>query len=145
MGKALGFIVAAWASGGRVFVSGRLEDGRSFAAALARPGGALLVDARDAGRVRDLLEPFGAAEDPEPWTTMEGEPLSRFVLPGRTRGGGPPLSGAERALARAGIAPRAVERGSPEELLAELGVSGGVELEGEERPGRRVEAVFVDP
>ena len=145
MGKARGFIVAAWASGGRVFVTGRLEDGRSFAAALARPGGALLVDARDAGRIQGLLEPFGAAEDTEPWTTMEGEPLSRFLLPGRARGGGPSLSGAERALARAGIAPRAVERGSPEELLAELGVSGGVELEGEERPGRRVEAVFVDP
>ena len=145
MTEARGFIVAAWdepgggpAGEGRVLLTGRLEGGRSFAAILHGPGPALFVPA---GRADAALAALGGRvrSGPEAWTSFEGEGLARFELgPGELRE-------AERALRAAGLPAAAAERRRSAELLASLGLRGRVRLRGEERGGRRVDAVFVDP
>ena len=61
-----GFIVSAWderARGRRVFATGRLADGRSFAVVMRAPAGAVYVE---------------AAPTPGMWTSFDGRPLARF-------------------------------------------------------------------
>jgi DNA polymerase II len=143
--EARGFIVSAWdefrpgrGSGERILVTGRLEGGRSFAAVLESPGPAIFVP-RD--RVEAALAVLGdvASLDREDWSDMAGAGLGRIGLP---PGG---LRAAERALAAAGIGVAGVDRMRADEVLAARGIRGPVFLRGEERPGKRVDAVFVEP
>ena len=165
MTDARGFIVAAWdelysasanrsrrAAEGqaqgteRVFLTGRLEDGRSFAAILPGPGPAIFVRAEIALPAAEALGPFlrkklgsGEASPSESWRSFEGEDLARFeLLPGSLRD-------AERELREAGLNAAAVERRRSAELLAGLGIRGSVRIRGEESRGRRVDAIFRDP
>jgi len=134
-----GFVVSAWNSRGRILLSGRLEDGRSFAVLAREAAGAALVPEGEAGKARGLLAGIAVGEDAEPWSEMSGAPLSRFRLkPGSS-------SRASRLLESGGVRVAALERGGAEDYLAERGISGGLLIRGEERPGRRAEAVFVEP
>jgi DNA polymerase-2 len=151
MREAQGFIVAAWEEGrgaeasrartagaaGRIFLTGRLEDGRSFAAIVPAPPPALFVAHADGPAARARLP--DATLDPEPWSDLEGAPLARLEL---GHGG---LAGAERALAAGGLAALAREPPRADAALLALGLSGPVAIRGEARPGRRVDAVFVAP
>ncbi|MBI5071079.1 MAG: DNA polymerase II [Deltaproteobacteria bacterium] len=145
-----GFIVSAWeerrdprspvspaGAGERIFLTGRLDDGRSFAAVLRAPRPALYVPAAQGPVAAARLA--GAALDPQPWTDLAGTPLARLEL---LHGG---LERAERALAAARIP--AVERERPRatEALLALGLQGPVTIRGEAVPGRRVGAVFREP
>jgi DNA polymerase II len=142
MTEARGFIVSAWDErrgyGERVFATGRLEDGRSFAAVLASPGPAIFVPEGSSGAALALLGP-AAALDAEDWRDMGGAHLARIRLP---PGG---LAAAERSLAAAGVAAAGVDRMRADEVLAARGIRGPVLIRGEERPGRRVDLVFVEP
>lgn len=65
-----------------MLLTGRLDDGRSFAAVRASPGPAIFV-ARERAReglaaVEAAVGPLGAA--PEDWTDMPGAELSRLCL-----------------------------------------------------------------
>jgi DNA polymerase-2 len=134
-----GFIVSAWNSRGRILLSGRLEEGRSFAVLAREAAGAALVPAPEAEKARALLAGLSIGEDAEPWSEMSGAPLVRFRLrPGSS-------SRAARLLEGGGVRLAALERGGAEDYLAERGISGGLLIRGEERPGRRAEAVFVEP
>jgi DNA polymerase-2 len=134
-----GFIVSAWNSRGRILLSGRLEDGRSFAVLAREAAGAALVSAGEAVKARAILADLIIGEDAELWSEMSGAPLVRFRLrPGSS-------SRASRLLESAGLRVAALERGGAEDYLAERGISGGLLIRGEERPGRRAEAVFVEP
>jgi DNA polymerase-2 len=118
-----------------MLLTGRLEDGRSFAAIRTSPGPAVFVR-------RDLAGEAGAAlglDCFEDWSDMGGHALARF----RLEPGG--LRLAERALRSAGIAEEGLDRGRAEDELASLGIRGPVVLRGEEKRGRRVDAVFVEP
>ena len=131
-----GFIVSAWDErppGRRIFATGRLADGRSFAIALRRPPPALFVAA---GVPVDLP---GATLEAAPWTSFEGRPLSRVVL-GRGR-----AADAERQLAARGIHVHHIDHARAADVLLALGVRGPVEIRGTETPGRRVDVVFADP
>jgi DNA polymerase-2 len=153
MAETRGFIVSAWdefrsrgetlgALGDRMLITGRLEDGRSFAALRASPGPAIFVarDRADEARSAILSAISGSAiPSPEDWRDMEDLPLARLCLPPGT------LRAAERALAAAGIAVAGLDRRRADEELAALGIRGPVLIRGEERPGKRVDAVFVDP
>jgi DNA polymerase II len=158
MTEARGFIVSAWdeaprrrggalAAEGRILMTGRLEDGRSFAALRRASGPAVYVAARDrpsasaalASAFEKAPESAGACCSDEEWSDISGSPLARFELPPGGRGR------AERALARAGIAVAASEGRRANEELAALGLRGPAILRGESRPGRRVDEVFVEP
>lgn len=116
-----GFIVSAWderARGRRVFATGRLADGRSFAVVMRAPAGSVYVE----------------ATGPEMWTSFDGRPLARFD------------HAAERRLAAAGVRVEHVEAPRASEALAARGIRGPVELRGGTvEQGRRVDVVFVEP
>jgi DNA polymerase-2 len=145
VGEARGFIISAWdefrsgrSGAERIFVTGRLEDGRSFAAVLASPGPALFVQGDKADAAIAALG-SSVLRDGEIWSDMGGASLARIGL----RPGG--LRAAERTLASAGIAVAGVDRMRADEALAARGIRGPVALRGEERPGKRVDVVFVEP
>lgn len=150
MTEVRGFIVSAWEESAaacrvgapsRIFATGRLEDGRSFAAMLPAPRAALYVEAargEDAqavvkARVRTV------SLDPQPWTTLEGAPLARLTLEGSSAGM------AERRLEQAGIPVLARDMARANEALLALDLQGPVRIRGEAVPGRRVDLVFVEP
>ncbi len=156
MGEKRGFIVAAWEERGspgvrvgggvqrqrRHLFSGRLEDGRSFAAIRKAPPPAVLVAARDAPAAAALLSDSlcaGLRLDSDAWTDMAGAALLRISLPEGS------LSRAEGLLTRSGIAPAGRERMRADETLASMGIRGPVSLRGEEVEGKRVDIVFIEP
>ncbi|HET7839616.1 MAG TPA: hypothetical protein VFL04_07645, partial [Rectinemataceae bacterium] len=153
MGEARGFIVAAWEERGqagprggprprRHLFSGRLEDGRSFAAIRKAPPPAILVAASQAERAMAVLGTSlgaGLSLDPEPWSDMAGTALARLSLPEGS------LPQAERELGRAGIVAAGRDRMRADEALAALGVRGPVRLRGEVVAGKRVDLVFLEP
>ena len=115
-----GFIVSAWNSRGRILLSGRLEDGRSFAVLAHEAKGAVLVSEREAEKARALLAGIVTSEDGEVWSEMSGAPLARFCLkPGSS-------SRAARLLEGGGVEVAAIARGGAEDYLAERGISGGL-------------------
>lgn len=147
MTEARGFIVSAWdeprrsaGAARRIFATGRLEDGRSFALVLPAPTPAVYVAEADASRAASLLSrTHGAARDPAAWSDLPGAALARLDLPG----GAP--DDAERRLAAGGIAVRHVDRARASDALLALGLTGPVVIRGAPTPGRRVDLVFVDP
>jgi len=145
MVEARGFIVSAWdeyrSGGDRILLTGRLEDGRSFAALRASPGSALFLRHSDEAAALDALRRIGAlgAEGSALWSAMDGSPLARVaILPGKLRQ-------AERELSRIGLSVAGVDRMRADEVLAQADICGPVLIRGEERKGRRVDSVFVEP
>jgi DNA polymerase-2 len=145
MVEARGFIVSAWdeyrPGGDRILLTGRLDDGRSFAALLASPGSALFLRQTDEAAAFGALQRIGALRPAEraQWSAMDGSPLSRVaLLPGKLRQ-------AERELSRIGLSTLGIDRMRADEVLAQADIRGPVLLRGEERKGRRVDAVFVEP
>jgi DNA polymerase-2 len=141
MAEARGFIVSAWdefrPGRDRMLFTGRLEDGRSFAALRASPGPAIFVARENAAAASAAIGiDVSLFED---WSDMAGAALSRICLgPGG-------LARAEHALAAVGIVVAGLDRRRADEELAALGIRGPVLIRGDERPGRRVDAVFVEP
>lgn len=151
MDQAQGFIVAAWEEGrgrnsaeprradaaGRIFLTGRLDDGRSFAAVVRAPRPAVYV-AQDQG-LAALACLVGSSLDPDPWSDLAGDPLARLEV---AHGA---LDGAERALAASHVPVLVREKPRANEALLALGLSGPVAIRGDATPGRRVDVVFVEP
>lgn len=142
-----GFIVSVWdehrrGAGGasRIFATGRLEEGRSFALVLPAPVPAVYVATADGSRAAALLSrTHGARLDPAPWSDLPGATLARVELPESS------LEDAERRLANDDIAVRHVDRTRAADALLALGLTGPVVIRGDPTPGRRVDVVFVDP
>jgi DNA polymerase-2 len=82
---------------------------------------------------------FSTAAAFEDWSDMGGAPLARITLPPGS------LRSAERALGSVGIPIVGTDRRRADEELAALGIRGPVLISGEERRGRRIDAVFVEP
>jgi len=151
MEEAQGFIVAAWAEGRdprsagplradsaeRIFLTGRLDDGRSFAAVLSAPRPAVYV-ALEHGAAA-LARLAGSSLDPEPWSDLAGAPLARLEV---AHGA---LDRAERTLASGHVPAVARERPRTSETLLALGLQGPVTIRGDAVAGRRVDVVFVEP
>ncbi len=151
MEEAQGFIVAAWEEGGetrsagprraeaakRIFLTGRLDDGRSFAAVLRAPRPALYVT-REQGPAALACVADGSL-DPEPWSDLAGASLARLEIPHDAH------DRAERALAAARVPVLVRERPRAIEALLALGLQGPVAIRGDAVPGRRVDAVFIEP
>lgn len=146
-----GFIVAAWeearqarsagpgraGEAGRIFLTGRLDDRRSFAAVLRAPRPAVYVAQEDGPAA--LAGVADASLDPNPWSDLAGASLARLEV---AHGA---LDGAERALAALPVPVLGRERPRASEALLALGLQGPVAIGGKGVPGRRVEVVFVEP
>jgi DNA polymerase-2 len=151
MQEVQGFIVAAWEEGresrstgprragaaARIFLTGRLEDRRSFAAVVAAPRPAVYVAQAQGPAALEWLP--GAALDPGPWSDLAGAPLARLEV------GHGALAAAERALAAAHLPLLAREQTRASDARLALGLQGPVAIRGVGVPGRRVDVVFVDP
>ena len=140
----IGFIVAAWderprGSGRRrIFATGRLGDGRTFAVVMPAPPPAVFVIADAGSRALAVLP--GASRDPVAWTSFDGRPLARIVVGNRHP------AEAERRLADAGIHVHGIDHARASDVLLALGVRGPVELVGgTQSPGRRVDVVVTGP
>ncbi|MBS2022944.1 MAG: DNA polymerase II [Deltaproteobacteria bacterium] len=147
MHAASGFIVQAWEEGraasrsgrtGRLLLTGRLEDGRSFAALVRAPPAALFVARADAQRAC-ALDPALLKLDAQTWTDLPGNELARLEVSAQA------LGEAEALLERAGVPILARDRPRAEETLTTLGLRGPVSIAGEAQRGRRVDLVFVEP
>jgi DNA polymerase-2 len=150
MEEVCGFIVAAWeevrdgsagarraSTPGRIFLTGRLEDGRSFAAVVAAPRPALHVAQANGPAALGAL--LGASLDPAPWSDLDGSPLARLEVAHGAEGG------AVRALEAAHLPVLGRERPRASQALLALGLRGPVVIRGPATPGRRVDVVFVEP
>ncbi len=143
---AVGFIVSAWDERAtspmarRMFATGRLADGKSFALVMPAATPAIYVTASHAERAHAAVaHSHGARLASEPWATFEGQALARIELAhGRP-------DDAERRITAAGVTVSHVEWSRAADALLALGVTGPVELYGEATPGRRVDRVFVAP
>ena len=143
------FIVSAWDEDPgpgrregrpRSFLTGRLEDGRSFAAVFASAPPAIYVGAAEGGRAEaELASAFGRPLPVEAWNDFAGNPLARIELPPLA------LGRAERVLKTAGIGVHFAERPGAMDSLSRMDIRGSVVLGGEPRSGRRVDLVFVEP
>src|SRR5512137_346966 len=102
MEETRGFIVAAWeegrgasaarlaGKGARIFLTGRLDDRRSFAAVVQAPRPAVYV-AQEHGPAAQACV-AASSLDPDPWSDLAGAPLARLQIPHGA------LDCAERAL-----------------------------------------------
>lgn len=137
-----GFIAHAWTEyrGGRVFLTGRSVDGRSFAAVDDRFLPALYVDEAEFGRAAAIAGTAGLAvrEEASGLRTPDGRPVAALRVRDRER------KALAAALGSAGVWCWGADERAAEQFLAERGVRAGVAIEGEARPGKRVELVFVD-
>lgn len=134
-----GFIVSSWASGPRIFATGRLETGESFALASRLDPGAVLVLRQYEAEAASILSRFGARSDAEAWADMDGSPRVRFVLPGGA------TNAVERALLEGGVPLPVLDRGGVDAFLSERGIASSLSIRGEGRRGDRVDLVFIDP
>ena len=138
-----GFLVHAWTEyrTGRILLSGRSVDGRSFAAAVDGFLPALYIRDVDLDRAQDMARAVGvevAAESAglafplgEPCVALRMDDRRRKVL-------------AER-LADGGILCHGQNDKAADQFLAERGVRAGIALCGDTRKGRRVDLVFANP
>lgn len=147
MTEVRGFLVAAWEEtrtegdpATRILMTGRLEDGRSFAIVDRAPPPALFVAHRHLSASMSLLsKALPGAPDASAWTDLAGAELARLDLPAGT------LRTAERVLTAAHLPIVGRERPRADALLLARGIQGPLAIRGEPVPGRRVDVVFVEP
>lgn len=138
-----GFLVHAWTDygSGRIFLTGRAVDGRSFAAVeeLWRP--ALYVPRIDADRALALARAAGIAAEAEdtPLVTPSYSACVALRLADRGR------KALAARLAEAGLSCWGGDEKAADQYLAERGIAAGIALEGTTRAGKRVDLAFVNP
>lgn len=143
------YLVHAWSGGGgRVFVAGRLSDGRSFAGSSDAPDPVVFVRSEDAVRASAILEGLRFRSEPAGVEDFDtGVPLQalRFVAgasgTARTVARREARTAAER-LSAAGIASSGPPKKEAEAWVAERGIPGALRISGASRPGRWVDLVF---
>jgi DNA polymerase-2 len=125
----------------RLYLTGRLEDGRSFAAMESRWRPSLLVYERDRSRWAPLLASIPAELQPSPLEDFFSK--DKLVKLSFTRYGD--RSAAARLLENAGVPSPDGDSKPADAFLAERYIRGPVLIRGRFRPGRRVDMVFPDP
>ena len=138
-----GFVVSCQADmrKDRLFLVGRLEDGRSFAAAqeMARP--ALHVFRRSLDAARRALSALRFDAQPPALEAFDGrEPLVALSFANWRD-----LGAARRRLEEAGILSPDADLKPADAFLIQNRIKGHIEIEGEARPGRLVDLVFPEP
>jgi DNA polymerase-2 len=146
MEKLEGFIVHSWTEfrTGRIFLSGRAVDGRSFAAAVDNYLPAVYVPAAELEQAIRLATaaylPIHPVQPESAGMSLpQGTPcaLLRIAEPHR--------AALASLLSEHGIAVHGQADKPSVQFLAERGIRTGICLEGDTRPGRRVDLVFHNP
>ncbi len=139
-----GFIVHAWSRTreGRtvLYLVGRLNGGRTFAAVERRHRPFFYLRCSDLEAARRLRETDGADWREAGLRTMDGEPCLQALF--ATSEG---RQGAREALARAGLRTYEADLRVADQFRLERRIHGSVRLEGAGRPGRHVDLLFLDP
>jgi DNA polymerase-2 len=138
-----GFIVHAYADTrrDRLYVTGRLEDGRSFAAVESRWRPSFHIYASDRERCRNLLASVKYEAESGRLAAFSGREkliLLRFSRYGERQT-------AVKLLEQAGIPCPGGDMKPAEMFLSRRFIRGPVEIRGGFRPGRRVDLVFPEP
>ncbi|MDR0730841.1 MAG: hypothetical protein LBF63_04175, partial [Treponema sp.] len=126
---------------GRLYLLGRLDDGRSFAAAVQLSGAGFHISAENLSRCAALLTSLPYRTLPPRLQAFSGSGELVFLdfdsLADRAL--------ALRVLTNAGIlSPDGAEKPA-ETFLMERQIHGRLEIQGPSRPGRHVDLVFADP
>jgi DNA polymerase-2 len=138
-----GFLVHAYADTrrDRLYFTGRLEDGRSFAAMESRWRPGLHIYEEDAGRCAAPLASIPHQAAPSPLESFSGR--EKLLLLRFSRYGD--RAAAARALEGAGIPSPDGDMKPAEAFLLEHQIRMALEIRGHSRPGRLVDLVFPDP
>jgi DNA polymerase-2 len=138
-----GFLVHAYADlrRDRLYLTGRLEDGRSFAAMESRWRPCFHVYEKDIPRCAALFTALKYEVTPSPLEAFSGtETLSRIAFNRYAD-----RSAALKLLEGSGIPSPDGDMKPPEAFLTEQFIRGPITISGTSRPGRRVDLVFSDP
>ncbi|MDR1443492.1 MAG: DNA polymerase II [Treponema sp.] len=126
---------------GRIFLLGRLEDGRSFAAAVRLSSAGFHISGGDLPRSAALLSSLHYRSLPPRLQDFSGKGELVFLDFDSLADRGL----AFRILSNAGIpSPDGAEKPA-ESFLMERQIRGRLEIQGQSRPGRYVDLVFADP
>jgi DNA polymerase-2 len=138
-----GFIIHSYADlrRNRIYILGRLADGHSFAVSVSRWRSYIHIYESDRERVSALLRQFRFQYLDSDLEDFFGKgTLIRLEFDRHAE-----RSRAAKLIAEAGI-PSPDGDAKPQDLyLSERHIRGPVEIRGENRPGRRIDAVFADP
>ncbi len=124
----------------QVCLIGRLADGRSFGAVFDGVKPTLHVRASDEGRAAAVAQPLGASLRPSAMRTMDGEPCLALSCPTPSA-----LSRLAEALSRADLRTYEADLRAQDLFLMERGIHGSLLLAAVSRPGRHVDALFLNP
>ncbi len=137
------FIVHAWSGAGRVFFAGRMQDGRSFAAAVEPPPQGLLVRELDARVAEKTLSPLEHSVTASALVSFEdGLPLSWINFSRRTAHSHRFTVETAARLREAGIPNSGPPGKDAERWLLDHEIWGSIRLSGDSRPGKRCDIVF---
>ena len=138
--KNRGFVVHSYADfrKDRLYLIGRLEDGRSFAAAEGTWRPSFHVFENDIDRVKRVLSSLQFEICPPKLEAFDGQGKLALLIFSHYRDYGD----AGKLLERAGITSPDADTKPPEAFFIQRHIRGPVELEGDARPGRLLDIVF---
>jgi len=139
-----GFIVHGWSRtrGGRTFLYlvGRLADGRTFAVSESRHRPFFFLRRSDREAASRLLGSEGAEVQECARRAMDGEPCLKLLFPTSEA-----RQAAREALAAGGVRTYEADLRLADQFRLEREIHGSLRMRGENRPGRWVDLVFLDP
>ncbi|GAB1483449.1 DNA polymerase II [Treponema sp.] len=137
-----GFLVHSYADrrSGRILLAGRLEDGRSFAAALNDSQKGILVPAAYEKQALSLSGIKVEKVEDSPLKAFDQGNLKQFYFSSLDH-----RRHAALLFRNAKIPSPDADRRSSDALLLTLGIKGPIEIEGKSRRGRKVDLVFSNP
>ena len=130
----------------RIFILGRLEDGRSFAIIETRWQPSLHINKTESENLTRILSPIKNNNNenyeilPSSLESFNGEELLELRFKNF-----PSRNAAAKLLEEAGIASPDSDIKIHDAFLISLGIRGPLEIMGESRPGRLVDIVFQNP
>ena len=141
--KIRGFVVHCYADirRDRLYLTGRLEDGRSFAAAENKWRPSLHVSESECDRAEHVLSSIKFETGRPELGAFDGREKLRLISFFHYRD----YRAAGKLLEQAGISSPDADLKAPDAYCISRQIRGPVELEGGTRPGRLVDLVFPDP
>ncbi len=139
-----GFIVHAYPGRGartpRLYLTGRLRDGHTFAVVEERERPGFYLRSSDLSPAFDCIGQTGGRWEECGLRTIDGEPCSRVSLPSTQRS-----QQALQCLAERGIRTYEGDIRFTDQFLMSKGIHGSLKIKGSFQKGRRVDRIFINP